>query len=95
MPQLHSQTQDTEGGGQTLVGTESGLDFEDLWIDAVYGELDGRDRKIMDWTLGWHGQPKLTKTEMAKRLGMSVSAITQRAMRIANRVDEGREHTIL
>jgi DNA-directed RNA polymerase specialized sigma subunit len=95
MPVIHSQVRDTEGGGQEMVGTEEGLDFEQLWIDAVYDELDGRDKKILDWTLGHHGQPKLTKTEMAKRLKISIPAVTQRAARIANKIDEGRSNTIL
>lgn len=73
----------------TLPGTVAGLDPQTLWIEAVYPDLDPADKKIVDWTLGWHGQSRLSKTEMAARLKVSVAAVTQRAARISRRFDEG------
>jgi len=67
---------------------------EKLWTDVVYSTLDPIDQKIMDWSLGWHGQEQLSKTEMARRLRMSVPAITQRAQRIAAKMEEGTEYNL-
>jgi DNA-directed RNA polymerase specialized sigma subunit len=78
-------------GEDTEPVTTAGMNFDDLWVEAVYDGLDGLDRKIVDWTLGWHDQPILTKTEIAQRLGLSVSAITQRSQRLATKFDEGSE----
>jgi DNA-directed RNA polymerase specialized sigma subunit len=70
------------------------VDPDELWVEAVYDGLDPYDKKILDWSLGWHGQQQLTKTEMARRLGMSVSAVTQRAQRIAIKLEEGMEYRL-
>jgi len=76
-------------GGVSVPGTSPGLDPQTVWLEAVYPDLDPADKKIMDWSLGWHGQPKLSKTQMAVKLGVSVAAITQRSMRISKRLEEG------
>jgi len=60
-----------------------------LWLEAVYGDLDAVDKNIMDWSMGRHGQEPLPKTEIAKRLKISPAAVTQRAMRIAGKLDTG------
>jgi len=79
--------------GQSEPGTET-LDYDQLWLEAVYDGLDGVDQKIVDWTLGWHAQPTLTKTDIAAKLGLSISAISQRAQNLAVKFDEGRGHQL-
>jgi len=65
------------------------LDADEMWLDAVYDELDPIDQKIMDWTLGRNGQPILTKRDMATRLNMSAPAVTKRAQRLSARIQDG------
>lgn len=68
---------------------------DELWLDAVYGELDPVNQKILDWAMGRHDQPILSKTQMAQRLNMSVSAVTQRSIHIANKIEEGANYRVL
>jgi DNA-directed RNA polymerase specialized sigma subunit len=95
VPVLSETAFETPEGDISPPGVTGGLDPEDLWMEAVYGGLDPIDKKILDWSMGHHGQRQLTKTQMAANLNMSVSAITQRALRIARKLEEGREHRIL
>jgi DNA-directed RNA polymerase specialized sigma subunit len=84
----------TEEGYGSAPGTQR-LDTEQLWIEAVYGDLGPVDQKIVDWSLGWHGEPKMEKTDMARRLGISIAAISQRAKKIADRLQEGAKIQLL
>jgi len=65
---------------------------ESVWIDAVYDEVDDIDKKILDWSLGRAGEPLLSKREMAERLGVSAAAVTQRSIRLANKLQEGTQY---
>jgi DNA-directed RNA polymerase specialized sigma subunit len=67
----------------------------EMWLDAVYDELDPVNQKIMEWSTGRNKSPVLSKTEMAKNLNMSVSAVTQRANKIADKVEAGSMYRIL
>ena len=69
-------------------GTERS-EHEDLWLGFFYADLDDPiDKKIFEWSTGWGGAPRLTKTEMARRLGRSVPAISQRSDRLAGELEE-------
>lgn len=77
----------SQGDNQQVGGVSA--DYEDLWRDSFYAGLgDPVDRKIMDWTLGWHDQPQLSKTEMARRLGISSAAVSQRSARLASSLEQ-------
>lgn len=83
----------TEGMAQTTEGHEAVLGAPDvtrerLVMDLVYGELAPIDQQILDFTFGWHGQPKLNKVEIAQRLHRSPASITQRAAAIAQKIDD-------
>jgi hypothetical protein len=56
--------------------------------DAVYMSLDPRDKFIFDARTGGHGQKVLSVTDVARRLGVSPAAISQRANSIAEMVKE-------
>lgn len=64
---------------------------EDLWLDIVYQDLGTLDKKIMEYTLGLNGQPKLSNQEIAAKLGRSPGAITQRKVRIQQLLDQEQE----
>lgn len=61
----------------------------DVWLDYVYYDLDDVNRKILDWKLGKHGQPVLRNIEIARRLGVTPAAVTQRAAKIQAKLLEG------
>lgn len=53
---------------------------------AVYDNLDQRDRLIFDLRTGSHGKHEMSGKEIAAYLGVSPSAVTQRANAIAVRI---------
>ena len=62
-----------------ILGTEQGRP-EDLWMESFYAGLeDPKDKLIFEWSLGWRGAQKLSKSEIARRLNVSVGAVSQRA----------------
>jgi len=54
----------------------------DLWVQIVYQDLSPMDQKILEMSLGLNGQSKRSNQEIAKALGRSPGAITQRKARI-------------
>lgn len=63
-------------------------DEGEAWLDFVYADLNNTDRLIMDYTLGRNGSPKLPLHEVARRLGVTPSAASQRLGRIQGMIDE-------
>lgn len=59
----------------------------DTWTRAVYQTLDPRDQKIFEMRTGAFGREQLPNKEIAKRLGISASAVTQRANKIAEKIE--------
>lgn len=62
-----------------------------MWLDVIYGDLGPTDQKIMEWSLGLHGQPQLRNAVIADRLGLSPGAISQRKARIQQLLDQEQE----
>jgi len=60
----------------------------DAWMDFVYYDLGPTDQLIMDYTMGRNGTPQLPTSEIARRLGVTPSAVSQRAARIQAMLDE-------
>lgn len=58
------------------------------WINFVYHDLDSIDQVIMEHVLGLRGKPVLPKQEIARRLGVSPAAVSQRAARIQEKLDQ-------
>lgn len=56
--------------------------------DYVYHDLDDIDKQIFQYRLGYHGAQQLPNQEIARRLNISPSAVTQRATRIQRRLEE-------
>lgn len=59
-----------------------------VWEEMIYNDLGPIDQAIMDFSLGLHGSPTLGNREIAQRLGVTPSAITQRKTRIQAMLDE-------
>jgi len=56
--------------------------------EMLYPELDPTDQSILERILGLRGRPKASAREVAAALGISPSAVTQRAQKIQARLDE-------
>lgn len=64
-------------------------DPEDAWMDYVYHDLDDISRKIVDYKLGRGVQPMANK-DIAHKLKITPSAVSQRLSTIQNRLNEMR-----
>lgn len=62
------------------------------WLDMVYGQLDPLDKKIMEYSFGMYGRPRLTNNEIAAKLKRSPGAVSQRKSKIQAILD--RESTL-
>lgn len=71
--------------------TVSQINPMEVWLDYVYHDLGNIDRKILDWKMARHGQPVLRNVEIARRLGITPAAVTQRAAKIQARIYAGQE----
>lgn len=58
------------------------------WPEMVYDGLDPHNQKILEWTLGLHGQPRLRNQQIAAKLGLSPGAISQRKAFIQQQLDQ-------
>jgi DNA-directed RNA polymerase specialized sigma subunit len=56
--------------------------------DYVYHDLDDIDKQIFQARMGYRGAKVLPNLEIARRLNLSPSAVTQRAARIQRRLEE-------
>jgi DNA-directed RNA polymerase specialized sigma subunit len=60
----------------------------DEWIDAVYEDLGEIDRLILMYRTGYRNADVLSNQEIAMRLNISPAAVSQRARRIQQRLDQ-------
>ena len=75
-------------GELQLPGSEH-VTASDIWVEYVHHDLDPKDKKIMEWKTGYGGHAVLSTNEIAKRLRISPSAVSQRAAKIAQRLEAG------
>lgn len=78
-----------EDGTPYLPETEQ--DSQRIWLDYVYADLNPIDQKIMEWSLGMYGQPRLSNQEIARRLNRTPGAISQRKAAIQQLINEAYE----
>jgi len=60
----------------------------DYWVELVYHDLNPIDQKILEMTLGLHGQKKLSNQEIAKKLNRTPGAVSQRKVQIQKILDQ-------
>lgn len=71
------------------VRTLSGGDDARAWHQFVYASLsDPADQVIMEHSLGLHAKAVLSNQEIARKLGVTPSAVSQRKARIQSKLDE-------
>lgn len=79
-----------EGEEQFMPGTEK-LAPEQIFIEYLHHDLDPLDQKILEWRTGLYGKPVLSTQEIAKKLGLSSGAVSQRAAKMSARLSAGME----
>ncbi len=57
------------------------------WHNFVYHDLSPVDQVIMEHTLGMHAKPILSNQDIAKKLGISPGAVSQRKARIQDKLN--------
>lgn len=62
-----------------------------VWQELVYDDLANTDKKIMEWTLGLHGEQVLSNSAIAQKLRLSPGAISQRKQNIQKMLDKQQE----
>lgn len=81
------QTANPESGVQ-LPGSDE-IAPDDIWLEYVHHDLNPIDKKILEWKTGIYGKQVLSTNEIARRLNITPSAVSQRAARIALKIEEG------
>jgi DNA-directed RNA polymerase specialized sigma subunit len=79
---------DTEEGGEAAFQPAVLGQPTDTWHEFVYHDLDPIDQLIMEHTLGMHGRRRMAKQAIARKLRLSPGAISQRAARIQQKLDQ-------
>ena len=82
---------DPETGEPSFAAVEglSGRDpAHEAYLDLVREGLSPLDRSVMDWRLGRYGGRPLSGTEIAAKLRVTPSAVSQRLARIQQLIDE-------
>jgi DNA-directed RNA polymerase specialized sigma subunit len=88
--------QDEEGGaGGGFDPAVEGPDRSMLRAQFLYHDLDPHDQVILEYGLGLNGSPKLPAAQIARRLRISPGAVSQRASRIQQKLDELEDAEIL
>ena len=65
----------------------------DDWLHFVYHDLTDKDRIIFEHKTGFGNKPKLNNDEIAKKLNMSPSAVSNREKLIAEKIQENWSET--
>jgi DNA-directed RNA polymerase specialized sigma subunit len=89
IPEGSTIREDDEGGETPQIATLK--DTSKTWHEMVYSDLDPINQKIMEWTMGMHGQKPLSNQDVAKRLKVTPGAISQRKAAIQRMLDQERD----
>jgi len=68
-----------------IPGHDPGIE---AWNELVYYDLDETNQTIYDYLTGSHGHERMTTSQIARKLGITPSAVSQRAATIQNMLDE-------
>lgn len=73
--------------GDSMVALKQ--DPQEMWADFVYADMDSVDQRIYEMCTGYGGVDIIPKKEVAAKLKISPSAVSQRIARIVKRLQEG------
>ena len=78
----------SDEGEQRMPAAEE-VTAADIWVEYVHHDLDSIDKKIFEWKTGYNGKKIRSNNEIAKRLRITPSAVSQRSAKIAMKLEEG------
>ncbi len=78
----------TTGDGDDAYSPAVKASDDDAWNSFVYGSLAPRDQLVMEWSLGLNGKKKLAATDIARKLGVTPAAVSQRRARIQSLLNQ-------
>lgn len=82
----------SEGMFEAMEGFQPGVaaapEAHQAWVELVYQDLAPIDQKILEWSIGLHGRKPLSNQEIARKLGRSPGAISQRKKQIQALLDQ-------
>lgn len=73
--------------GETSQQAAEAVTPEDIWAEYVHYDLDPIDKKILEWKTGMYNKKVLSTNEIARRLKITPSAVSQRAAKIAMKME--------
>lgn len=85
---LSAYEETEEGDDESPELEASKRELYDDWTDAVYHDLGDLDRLIMMHRSGYRNADILSTQEIAERLGITPAAVSQRANRIQQKLDQ-------
>jgi len=77
-----------DGGVEPFQPGSQSANPEDIWMEYVHHDASPIDQKILEWKTGFNGVPTLSTQEIARKLRISPSAVSQRATRMAKQLQE-------
>lgn len=87
-PKYAESQMKTPEGQPVQMATEE-VSPEDIWFEYVHHDLDPVDKQILEWKTGMYDKQVLSTNEIARRLKITPSAVSQRAAKIALKLEEG------
>jgi DNA-directed RNA polymerase specialized sigma subunit len=82
------QTENADSNLLSAMGVGPSKEAQEMWIQLVYDELPPLDQKILEYQLGLNGQRPLSNQEIARKLGRSPGAISQRKKKLQALLDQ-------
>lgn len=84
------KTKKTVTGLSSMLETPSLFDStNDEWVQFVYHDLSPTDKLIFEYLTGYGGKPKISNAEIAKKLNLSVSTLSNRIKLINSTLARG------
>ena len=93
MPMSEGQFRSRTDAGGEAMGFAPAVQQEpsQAWLELVYEDLSPVNQKVLEYSLGLYGQPQLPNHEIAKILGLTPGAVSQRRRQIQQLLDRERE----
>lgn len=91
-PTVYTSTIEESAGSEDAHALPATQEAESFWKDYVYDSLSAQDKLIYDLRSGSKTGNPVPLKDIAKKLRMSASAVSQRLKRIAAKIQEGAEY---
>lgn len=62
---------------------------DDDWVHFVYHDLTDKDKLIFEYRTGYAGKPQLDNNQIAKKLNISPSTVSQRVKMMSEKIAQG------